>query len=404
MQSVRHSRLRLSAFSRDRRRGGVIVLTVYLLVALFAFTAFVIDIGYITLSKAELGKTADGAALAAVSELPDGYGPGAIFSQAQVVENGRGSAVLVGSANEAASLDSTYVRGDRDVRFGKYQWDQDTKSWTKSWNEQPFNMAEVAVRRNVMDGNGNSSNSGDGPLKLFFAPVFGTKRAGTQMISTAAMLPAVGYHIVPSSKLTAGILPIALDVETWTALIEQGVGSDSYSYNPDTGAVSAGGDGILEVNLYPNGTADLPPGNRGTVDIGPTNNSTADLVRQILYGVNEADMAALAEQGVDLNWSKGPFQLNGDTGLSAGIKDELESIKGQPRAIPIFSAVSQPGNNAMYTIVKFVGVRIMFVQLTGKPTSKRVIIQPAPIVDSTFVTGNAVIRNDTMFGPASLIP
>jgi hypothetical protein len=265
-------------------------------------------------------------------------------------------------------------------------------------------MAEVTVRRNVTNGSGSPSTAGDGPLDLFFAPVFGTRKAGTQMTSTAAMLPAVGFRIEPGSGVLAGILPIALDVETWDALINHNVGSDNYSYNRNTGAVSEGGDGIREVNLYPNGTADLPPGNRGTVDIGTTNNSTADLVRQILYGINESDLASLKSQGVDLNWSEGTIQLNGDTGLSAGIKDELEAIKGQPRAIPIFSAVSQPGNNAMYTIVKFVGVRIMFVQLTGKPTSKRVIIQPAPMVDSTFKTGNKVIRTDSMFGPASLIP
>lgn len=388
----------------ESRRGGILVLTAALLVALFAFTAFVVDIGYITLTKAELGKTADGAALAAASELPDGYGNGAIMSQWRASENGRASAVLVGNANEAANRNSTYLSSYRDVRFGKYQWDPNSQQWTKSWDESPYNMAEVTIRRNVYGSGGSPSTAGDGPLDLFFAPVFGTRKAGTQMVSTAAMLPAVGFRIEPGSGVLAGILPIALDVETWDALINHNVGSDQYSYNRNTGEVTEGSDGVREVNLYPNGTADLPPGNRGTVDIGPTNNSTADLVRQILYGINESDLAALAQQGVDLNWSEGTIQLNGDTGLSAGIKDDLEAIKGQPRAIPIFSAVSQPGNNAMYTIVKFVGVRIMFVQLTGKPSSKRVIIQPAPMVDSTFVTGNKVIRNDSMFGPASLIP
>ena len=38
----------------------------------------------------------------------------------------------------------------------------------------------------------------------------------------------------------------------------------------------------------------LPPGNRGTVDFGETNNSTADISRQILYGLNDDDWAALA--------------------------------------------------------------------------------------------------------------
>ena len=48
-------------------------------------------------------------------------------------------------------------------------------------------------------------------------------------------------------------------------------------------------------------------------------------------------------------WSStagGKLYLNGDTGISAGVKDELASIKGQPRIIPIFSTVSGNGNNA----------------------------------------------------------
>ena len=62
------------------------------------------------------------------------------------------------------------------------------------------------------------------------------------------------------------------------------------------------------------------------------------------------------------------------------MKEELESIKGKPRIIPIFRSVSGNGNNAEYTIVKFVGVRVMYVKLTGSMSSKRVIIQPASIV------------------------
>jgi hypothetical protein len=378
------------------------VLAASVLVALFAFTAFVVDVGYITLTKAELSKAADGAALAAVSELPDGFGVGAEIDQAMADGNGRDSAVAVGNANESACRTTTYLDAARDVRFGRYQWNEVASKWEKFWGETPYNMAEVTFRRNVTSS-GLPSSAGDGPLELFFAPVFGTYRAGTQASSTAAMLPAVGFRIEPGSGLKTSILPIALDIETWDALINQSVGSDQYSYNPASGTVSSGGDGIREVNLYPNGSADLPPGNRGTVDIGPTNNSTADLNRQILDGINEADLAALADQGIELRWDPGAITLNGDPGVSAGIKEELETIKGQPRAIPIFSAVSGPGNNAQFTIEKFVGVRVMFVQLTGKPASKKVIIQPAPLIDPTAITGNRVITKDTVFGPAALI-
>jgi len=48
------------------------------------------------------------------------------------------------------------------------------------------------------------------------------------------------------------------------------------------------------------------------------------------------------------------------------VKDELASIVGKPRIIPIFDSVSGPGNNASYEIVAFAVVRIMDVKLTGK--------------------------------------
>lgn len=403
LQFRRESRAPQTCHSQASRRGGILVAACGFLVALFAFTAFVVDVGYITLTKAQLGKTADGAALAAANELSDGYGIGATTTETSALANGRASAVAVGAANESGGRTSTFLNPARDIRFGKYQWDEDTEQWTKHWNESPYNMAEAVVHRDVTGEGGTPSAAGDGPLDLFFAPVLGTSKAGTHMQAVAAMLPAVGFKIIPSSGLNAGILPIALDLQTWTNLVDHSVGSDNYTYNPTTGAITNGGDGIREVNLYPEGYVQLPPGNRGTVDIGPTNNSTADLCRQILYGINQSDLDSLAEQGVTLRWDNGPIQLNGDPGLSAGIKDELEAIKGQPRAIPIFSAVSNPGNNAMYTIVKFVPIRILFVQLTGKPSSKRVIIQPAAMVDPTVITGNVEIRNDTIFAPATLI-
>ena len=44
--------------------------------------------------------------------------------------------------------------------------------------------------------------------------------------------------------------------------------------------------------------------------------------------------------------ANGKLYLNGDTGISAGVKDELASIIGKPRIIPVFESVSGNGNNA----------------------------------------------------------
>jgi hypothetical protein len=128
--------------------------------------------------------------------------------------------------------------------------------------------------------------------------------------------------------------------------------------------------------LYPEGTGSA--GNRGTVDIGHGLNSTADLQRQVLHGINANDLA-LHGGSLELN-AQGQLLLNGDTGISAAIKDELTQIRGQPRVIPLFDSVSGNGNNGNYTVVGFAGVRIVNVRLTGPMRSKEVVIQPAPLM------------------------
>ena len=108
--------------------------------------------------------------------------------------------------------------------------------------------------------------------------------------------------------------------------------------------------------------------------------------------------------GGQLSFANGPLIINGDTGISAGIKDDLDAIKGKPRLMPLFTSVSGPGNNAMYTIPKFVGVRIVFVRLTGAPSNKVVIVQPAPFVADTVIASKTTVTADSYFVPGGLIP
>ncbi|MCA9194889.1 MAG: hypothetical protein KDB03_24125 [Planctomycetales bacterium] len=171
-------------------------------------------------------------------------------------------------------------------------------------------------------------------------------------------------------------------------------------HNLQSGEIVSGSDGVKELNLYPQGTGS--PGNRGTVDIGGANNSTNDIARQIVYGISAEDLADL---GKELKLESGGLTLNGDTGISAGVKDELASIIGQKRIIPVFSTVQGNGNNAQYTIVKWVGVRIIDVKLTGKLADKKLIVQPCPVIAtygevategeewSEFVLSPAVLTN-----------
>ena len=380
------------------RKGNVLVLAAGSLVMVFAFVAFSVDVGYITLTKAELQKSADAAALGAAIELHDALGTGAIVDGTTAEAAARLASYDVADANRGGGRNSVYVDSTRDVRFGQYQFDIGSGSWVKSWGTTPYNMVEVTARRDQ-----SGSASGDEPLDLFFAPVIGHQQSNLVEQSTAVLLPGGAFRKRPGQNI--GILPITLDVPSWNDLVDNNIGTDLYTWNEATGAVSSGPDGILEVSLYPYGNQALTPGNRGTVDFGHQGNSTADISRQILHGLNDSDWAALAAQGItELNWDTGPIYINGDTGLSAGIKDELNAIKGMPRAIPLFASVSGPGNNAIYEIVQFVGIRIMYVKLTGNPNSKTVVVQPAPFSDFAVVPSEGPIQNDSIFAPASLIP
>ncbi len=280
------------------RRGNVLVLSAMVFSMLLAFTAFVVDIGFIVLSRSELSSTADGAALAATLEMGDGFGT---LTPTQVATNAKAAAVATAAANQAGGLSSVYCSATRDVKLGKYTWNATTAKWDTTWNATPYNVAEVTLHRDQV-----GSTQGDKQLDLFIAPSFGQSKKGVVVSGKAALLPATGLKKITGVNLD--VLPITLDLPTWTALVA-GTGTDSYSYSESTGTVTSGSDGVKEVDLYPLSKSLTTAGNRGTVDFGGTSNSTADIARQIVYGLNDADMAALNGQ---INWVNN-MQVNGDT-------------------------------------------------------------------------------------------
>ncbi len=233
---------------------------------------------------------------------------------------------------------------------------------------------------------------------LTFSRIFGLSGQALHTDAIAGIVCDIKGFQTPSDGSNLGILPYALDLQTWNGLIAN-AGTDNYRWNSTTNQVEAGADGLVEVNLFPQGTGS--PGNRGTVDIGSCNNSTADISRQILHGLSQSDLAAM---GGKLEFNDcGKLYLNGDTGISAGVKDELASIVGQPRVIPIFSAVSGNGNNANYTIVKWQGVRIVNVKLTGSMSQKNVMVQVCPVLTKGVIPSTTTGTSSYVYSPVVLV-
>ena len=160
-----------------------------------------------------------------------------------------------------------------------------------------------------------------------------------------------------------------------------------------------GADGILEVNLYPQGSG--VTSSRGTVIIG-SNKGRAGIASQILRGITPKDMQ---RHGGSLEFNRnGKLYLQGNTGISAGVQKELSTIRGEPRVLPIFRAVSELDGDATYTIVKFVGVRIMDVNLTGGTKTKRVIVQPAALATRGAIPTTEAGMSELLFTRTRLVP
>jgi Flp pilus assembly protein TadG len=374
------------------RRGAIAVLAAILSIVLVGMVAFSVDLGYVLSAKEELQRSADATAMATCWEFGQKLAQGNTSTNATSLA--RTTAVLYASYNpvtgHAMVVDSnTSNDPGGNVVFGYISDFTNPASTLDTSNPSNYNAVRVSMAK-------NSSSNGEVPY--FFARVFGMTGQVLQTEATAAIVRNMKGFQAPADGTNLDILPFALDINTWQKLAT-GDSTDNYRWNSQTNQVESGADGKVEVNLFPQGTGS--PGNRGTVDIGGSNNSTNDIARQILHGISPQDLSDL---GKPLQFdANGKLWLNGDTGISAGVKDELTAIMGKPRIIPVFESVSGNGNNANYTIVKWQGIRIMAVKLTGSMSQKHVTIQVAPVLIKGGVPSPASGSSDYVYSPVVLV-
>jgi hypothetical protein len=204
---------------------------------------------------------------------------------------------------------------DSDIQIGRY----DTGSIYSDvilLNDGTFDAVRVTARR---DGSANPE------VPLFFARILGMTEAPVTASATAILQKAAAMG--PG----ADVLPFATPKIMWDSLSE---GAQWTVY----------GDGRLENELG------LPvPGNWGTVDIGENANSTSDMNDQIVNGLRQTDLDALASNGripdnSQIDGSQ-PMWLQGEPGLSAGLKHGVQAVHGLKKVIPIFDSLAGAGGN-----------------------------------------------------------
>jgi Flp pilus assembly protein TadG len=152
---------------KHNRRGATALLLAVMLIVLFAFLAFSIDLGNVFVTRSQLQNAADAASLAAVQKIAEGYSS----------TDARSAAVSFASKNEPNN-GAVLVTGD--VTIGV--WNSSTRTFTAT-SSSP-NAVQVVVRR---DGTNTAS------VATTFAQLFGIK-------TTKVTATSVAYYKTSGSK------------------------------------------------------------------------------------------------------------------------------------------------------------------------------------------------------------
>jgi hypothetical protein len=220
------------------------------------------------------------------------------------------------------------------------------------------------------------ADSANGPVELFFARVFGYQSTNITASAVAAFDDRV------SGIRGGALIPFTIKRKAFEDQLEKG--ADTYQFDSETEAVSGGGDGIREVHLYP---YDSTPGNFGLLNVGGESSSGDEISDQIENGITADDLEMSFGTGeLEFLNPEGDISetlISGNTGLHASFENDIEPRVGDVVGIFLHESATGLGSNTKYKITGVRFVRIMAIDLGGKP--KYFKIQPA------IYSGDAVV-------------
>ena len=166
---------------RPQRRGIIVVLTGFCLVALFAFVALSVDAGRMVLTSTKMQNAVDAAALAAAQEITAAvYAAGQGQGSANVDANSIATVQARAMAEQVAAANGLYIDPDTDVRFGKRVFNAANNTWPIQWGASPYNVVQVNGRRTDED-----VTAPDGQLPLAFGWAVGKSKVPLTTKATA---------------------------------------------------------------------------------------------------------------------------------------------------------------------------------------------------------------------------
>ncbi|HEY3242312.1 MAG TPA: TadG family pilus assembly protein [Phycisphaerae bacterium] len=368
----RHCRLR-SGNTRGaavhRRRGATLVLVTVSGVALLGAAALSIDVGRLYLTRNELQRAADAAAMAGTSAYLSDSAWNSAQSDGSWSLSAALSALIDARAQNYASLNHTLnqatLLASTDIVKGYFDFDHPSNALDTTGGHR-FNAVEVTVRR--------TTGSANGPVPFFFARILGMNEGNVVARAVAAVDDRFSAYTPPGPTL----IPFTLNESVYNQMLASG--PDQFSYDQAYDVVVASTDGVREIRLFPWSNQDAGGGNFGTLNIGVPNQGTTGLIDQITNGITPA--AIESEIGTPtltfVNASGAPvtYTMSGNPGLSGAVGSALQARTGDVVGFFLHTSVAGNGSNTEYTIVDLRFGRIMHVDLTGNPNARRLVIQP----------------------------
>jgi hypothetical protein len=379
--------------SGSNRHGMMTPAIAVALLAVMTCAALVLDRLWIDAAVLELATVAEGAALAAGRELAGDDLLRADADSQKRIEQGKQAAALVARENLVAGDRVEFdLRHDGDVRFGRLV--QVAATGKVRFIETAHSPTSVVVTawRNRERGN---------PLAMLLHRKGGQQDADVVFRAEATIDNRIA-GVRPGDDIAVPALPLAIwkngapgcEQESWEPHIEQRAGKDRFAYDPSTGRVSAGSDGLPEIVLrsrsWQSGVNQPQLPNFQLVDL--RNDLRCDrLARQILGGWRSKD---LSEYGGEIDLAGGPWSLTGSDFVEPECVDAFRQMVGQCRICFLYDEYQPMGNAGLATVrcVELVAGRIMSIRIVDDGSCE-IVFQPGIVTTRTAVLAAEVSSN-----------